>query len=60
MTDKFTEIKRGKIIINRTNSSNSYKLILPKRWAETLGLSTENKDIKITYENEERIVIEKF
>ena len=56
----FTEIKRSKIIINRTSSSNSYKLILPKRWIETLGLSSEYKDIKITFENEQRIIIEKF
>ena len=56
----FTEIKRSKIIINRTSSSNSYKLIIPKRWAEEgLGLSPDNKDIKISY-TEEKIIIEKF
>ena len=60
MTDKFTEIKRSKVIINHAKNSYSTKIILPKKWAETLGLNAENRDIKLIFENEERIIIEKF
>ena len=60
MTDKFTEIKRGKIVINHAKNSYSVKLIIPRKWAETLGLNTEYRDIKLIFENEERIIIEKF
>ena len=56
----FTEVKRSKIIVNRTATSSTYKLVIPKRWAEGLGLSATDKDIKIIFENEERIIIEKF
>lgn len=59
-TKKFTEIKRSKIIVNRSRSSNTYKVNICKRWAEEcLGLSPENKDIKITFDGE-KIIIEKF
>ena len=56
---KFTEIKRSKIIVNRTATSSTYKLVIAKKWAEELGLSAEDKDIKITFDGE-RIIIEKF
>ena len=56
----FTEIKRSKIIVNRTTTSSTYKLVIPKRWCESIGLSQNDKDIKIIFENEERIIIEKF
>ena len=55
----FTEIKRSKIIVNRTATSSTYKLVIPKRWCESIGLSPEDKDIKITFD-EEKIIIEKF
>ena len=56
---KFTENKKTKIIVNRNKSGYSYKVNIAKRWAEDLGLSPEDKDIKITF-NGERIIIEKF
>lgn len=57
---KFTEVKRSKIIVNRTATSSTYRVVIAKKWAEEgLGLSSENKDIKITFDGE-RIIIEKF
>ena len=62
MTDKFTEIRRGKIIVNKCGNGNSssMKIIIPKKWCDTLGLSPECRDIKLIFENEQRIIIEKF
>ena len=62
MTDKFTEIRRGKLVVNKCGNGNSssMKLIIPKAWCEALGLSPESRDIKLIFENEERIIIEKF
>lgn len=60
MSDKFTERKRGKIVINHTATSYSVKLIIPKKWAETMGLNADYRDIKLIFENEQRIIIEKF
>lgn len=57
---KFTEVKRSKIIVNRTATSSTYRVVIPKIWAEEgLGLSPTNKDIKVSF-NGEQIIIEKF
>ena len=57
---KFTEIKRAKVVINHVGNSYSTKIIIPKKWAETLGLNADYRDIKLIFEDGERIVIEKF
>ena len=61
MTDKFTEIKRTKVVINHVKNSYSVKLIVPRKWAEVLDINPLSKDIRlILEENEKRIIIEKF
>ena len=64
MTDKsnFTEIRRAKLVVNKCGNGNSssLKLIIPKKWAEAMGMNAEYRDIKLIFENEERIIIEKF
>ena len=55
-----TEIKRTKVVINHAGNSYSTKIIIPKKWAETMGLNADYKDIKIIFENGQRIIIEKF
>ena len=61
MIDIFTEIKRTKVVINHVGNSYSVKVILPKKWCDSLDINKTSKDIRlILEENEKRIVIEKF
>lgn len=57
----FTEIKRAKVVINHVGNSYSTKIIIPKKWSETMGLNADYRDIKLIFEeNEKRIIIEKL
>ena len=60
MSDKFTEIKRAKVVINHARNSYSVKLIIPRKWAETMGLNADYRDIKLIFDGEKKIIIEKF
>lgn len=58
------EERTGRVIVSRpggTASKNAvgYKVTIPNKWAAELGLSADEREIKLTYDGE-KIIIEKI
>lgn len=53
------EIKKAKVIFaNNGKGCQIPRITLPKRWTKELGITSEDKDVRITY-TEGKIIIEK-
>ena len=45
---------------NASKNAKGYRVIIPPTWAKQLGVTDEDRSLKIIYDDEGRIVIEKL